>query len=56
MANDETRAVEWDGRIAGTLSCLHDLKILSIQEEMLVREYTVSQMLEKLENMRNGAA
>lgn len=54
--NDEINAAEWDGRIAGTLSCLHDLKILSIQEVMLVREYTVSQMWEKLENMLNGAA
>lgn len=56
MANDETRAAEWDGQIVGTLDCLHDLKILSIQETLLVREYTISQMWEKLENMLNGAA
>ena len=56
MVNDETRATEWDGRTAGTLDCLHDLKILSIQETLLVREYTISQMWDKLENMRNGAA
>lgn len=56
MANDEVGAAGWDGRIAGTLSCLNDLEILSIQEMLLVREYTVSQMWEKLDNMRNGAA
>lgn len=56
MANDETSAADWDGRIAGTLSCLNDLEILSIQEMLLVREYTVSQMWDKLDNMRNGAA
>lgn len=54
--NDEIKAAEWDGRITGTLDCLNDLQILSIQEMLLVREYTVSQMWEKLEDMRNGAA
>ena len=55
-SQNEIKAAEWDGMIVGTLDCLHDLKILSIQETLLVREYTISQEWEKLENMRNGAA
>ena len=55
-SKNEIKAAEWDGMIVGTLDCLHDLKILSIQETLLVREYTISQMCDKLENMRNGAA
>lgn len=56
VINDESKATEWRSRIAGVLDCLCTLKIISINEMILLNEYAIKQAWKKTEEMQKGVA
>jgi hypothetical protein len=53
--DDEVKATEWRGNIAGLLDCLYMMDVITIKEEMLLNEYAISQAWDKAEEIKNGA-
>ena len=54
-SGDEVKASQWRSRIAGVLECLEMMNVITIREEMLLNEYTISRAWDMTEEIKNGA-
>ena len=54
--DDKVAATEWRARIAGVLTGLTMMDVITIKEEMLLNEYAISQAWDRAEEIQNGAA
>ncbi len=54
--NNQERANTWQSRIAGALDMMNELKMISINEMLLLNEYAICQAHEKADEIKNGAA
>lgn len=54
--DNEVNAAGWRNRIAGVLTGLQLMGVITIKEEMLLNEYAISQAWDRSEEIKNGAA
>ena len=54
--HDKVAATEWRARIAGVLTGLTMMDVITIKDEMLLNEYAISQAWDRAEEIKNGAA
>lgn len=56
VRKDEVASAGWCSRIAGMIDCLCELKIINIDQMILLNEYAIEQAWKKTEEMQKGVA